>query len=40
MSATALDTLMTPILFLKFGGRALERLRDHQKELLSPAQAY
>jgi HME family heavy-metal exporter len=40
MSATALDALMTPILFLKFGGRALERLRAHQKELLSPAQAY
>jgi HME family heavy-metal exporter len=40
MSATALDALMTPIMFLKFGGRALERLRADQKELLSPAQAY
>ena len=40
ISATVLDTLLTPVLFLKFGDRALERLREHQKGLLSPAQAY
>jgi CzcA family heavy metal efflux pump len=40
MSATALDAVMTPLLFLKFGSRALERLRAHQDERLSPAQAY
>jgi len=39
VSATALDTLMTPILFLSFGRRALERLRE-QNELLSPSEAY
>jgi Cu/Ag efflux pump CusA len=34
VSTTALDTLMTPILFLSVG-RTLERLREDQKELLS-----
>ena len=40
MSATALDAVMTPLLFLKFGRRPLERLRADQDERLSPAQAY
>ena len=40
VSATLLDAFLTPVLFLMFGERALERLRNHQKELLSPAQAY
>ena len=28
ISATLLDTLLTPVLFLRFGGKSLERLRD------------
>jgi HME family heavy-metal exporter len=40
VSATLLDAVLTPILFLAFGGRALERLRAGQVGGLKPAELY
>src|SRR5215211_9001447 len=40
VSATLLDTLLTPILFLSFGRRAVERLATQRVGALNPAQAY
>jgi HME family heavy-metal exporter len=40
VSATLLDAVLTPILFLAFGRRALERLREQQVGGLTPAEVY
>jgi HME family heavy-metal exporter len=40
ISATALDTVVTPILFLLFGRKPLERLLSEQQATLSPAEAF
>ena len=40
VSATLLDAVLTPILFLAFGRRALERLRGQQVGGLAPAEVY
>ena len=40
ISATALDTVVTPILFLLFGKKPLERLMSEQEATLSPAEAF
>lgn len=40
LSATLLDTLLTPVLFLSFGRRAVERLADDRVGGLSPANVY
>ena len=40
ISATLLDTFLTPILFLAFGERALERIRESHDGALSPAEAF
>ncbi|HOT82155.1 MAG TPA: efflux RND transporter permease subunit, partial [Candidatus Defluviicoccus seviourii] len=39
ISATLLDTVLTPLLFHRFGEKPLARLRDHQTELKT-AEAY
>ncbi|MCA3396274.1 MAG: hypothetical protein INF85_11595, partial [Roseomonas sp.] len=39
VTATLLDTFLTPLLFHRFGRPALERLRDVQQEL-KVAEAY
>jgi HME family heavy-metal exporter len=39
ITATLLDTFLTPILFHRFGRPALERLRERQRELKT-AEAY
>jgi HME family heavy-metal exporter len=39
-SATLLDTVLTPILFLSFGRRPLERLLASQSGDMRPAEAY
>jgi HME family heavy-metal exporter len=40
LSATLLDTVVTPILFLMFGRKPLERLLADQPTTLAPAEAY
>ena len=40
ISATLLDTFLTPILFLAFGERALERIRESHDGALTPAEAF
>jgi HME family heavy-metal exporter len=40
ISATLLDTFLTPILFLAFGARALDRVRESQEGALNPAEAF
>jgi HME family heavy-metal exporter len=40
VSATLLDAVLTPILFLAFGGHVLERLRAGQVSGLKPAELY
>jgi HME family heavy-metal exporter len=40
VSATLLDAVLTPILFLAFGGHVLERLRAGQVGGLKPAELY
>ncbi|MGA0594302.1 efflux RND transporter permease subunit [Enterovirga sp. CN4-39] len=40
ISATLLDTFLTPILFLAFGERALERIRESHDGALNPAEAF
>jgi HME family heavy-metal exporter len=40
ISATLLDTLLTPILFLAFGERALDRIRATHDGALTPAEAF
>ena len=40
LSATLLDTVVTPILFLMFGRKPLERLLADQPATLAPAEAY
>ncbi len=40
ISATLLDTFLTPILFLAFGERALARIRESQEGSLTPAEAF
>ena len=40
LSATLLDTVVTPILFLMFGRKPLERLLADQPTTLTPAEAY
>ena len=40
ISATLLDTVLTPILFLRFGRKPLERLLSEQTTALAPAEAY
>jgi HME family heavy-metal exporter len=37
ISATLLDTLLTPVLFLRFGQKPLERLRAAQGEVRAPS---
>ena len=40
LSATLLDTLLTPIMFLTFGKRPLERLAAKKAEALSPSEVF
>ncbi len=40
VSATLLDTLLTPVLFLRLGGRPLERLMQPGADGLKPAEAF
>jgi HME family heavy-metal exporter len=40
ISATLLDTFLTPILFLAFGERALDRIRESQDDATAPAEAF
>ena len=40
LSATALDTVLTPVLFLTFGKKPLERLAAEQAGALSPAEVF
>ena len=40
VSATLLDTLLTPVLFLMFGRKSVERLADARSGSLQPAEAY
>jgi HME family heavy-metal exporter len=40
LSATLLDTLLTPIMFLTFGKRPLERLAAKKTEALSPSEVF
>jgi HME family heavy-metal exporter len=40
MSATLLDTVLTPVLFLTFGKKSLERLAEVQVGLPTSAEAY
>ncbi|WP_264047111.1 efflux RND transporter permease subunit [Methylobacterium flocculans] len=40
VSATVLDTLLTPVLFLAFGRKALERLQAARSGGLTPAEAF
>ena len=40
VSATVLDTLLTPVLFLAFGRKALERLQAGRSGGLNPAEAF
>jgi heavy-metal exporter, HME family len=40
MSATMLDTVLTPVLFLTFGRKPLERLVAEQQAALTPAEAF
>ena len=40
ISATLLDTLLTPVLFLLFGRASLERLVAAQDSALHPAEAF
>ena len=40
LSATLLDTVVTPILFLRFGRQALERLVGRHAGTLTPAEAF
>jgi HME family heavy-metal exporter len=40
ISSTLLDTFLTPILFLTFGERALDRIREGHDGSLSPAEAF
>ena len=40
LSATLLDTVVTPVLFLMFGRKPLERLVADQPATLAPAEAY
>jgi heavy-metal exporter, HME family len=40
ISATLLDTLLTPILFMAFGRKPLERLREGRTGALTPAEAF
>ncbi|KQO91493.1 multidrug transporter AcrB [Methylobacterium sp. Leaf90] len=40
VSATVLDTLLTPVLFLAFGRKALERLQAGRSGGLTPAEAF
>jgi HME family heavy-metal exporter len=39
-SATLLDTFLTPVLFLKYGEKPLERLLDHRQAAATPINAY
>jgi HME family heavy-metal exporter len=39
LSATVLDTILTPVLFLMFGRKAMERLAD-RTEVLASAEAF
>jgi HME family heavy-metal exporter len=40
LSATLLDTVVTPVLFLMFGRKPLERLLADQPATLATAEAY
>jgi HME family heavy-metal exporter len=40
LSATLLDTVLTPVLFLTFGKRPLERLAAAEGGALTPAEAF
>jgi HME family heavy-metal exporter len=40
ISATALDALLTPVLFLMFGRKAVERIATQRAASLKPAEAY
>jgi heavy-metal exporter, HME family len=40
LSATLLDTVVIPILFLRFGRQALERLARRHAGTLTPAEAF
>ncbi|HEX2724275.1 MAG TPA: efflux RND transporter permease subunit [Beijerinckiaceae bacterium] len=40
ISATLLDTLLTPVLFLTFGRKALERIQASRAGALTPAEAF
>lgn len=40
ISATLLDTLLTPVLFLKLGGKSVERLVTDQGGAMNPAEAF
>ena len=40
LSATLLDTVLTPVLFLSFGKAPLERLAAAQAGALTPAEAF
>src|SRR5262249_59193504 len=40
ISATALDAILTPVLFLTFGRKPLERLAADKAGALSPAEAF
>ena len=40
ISATLLDTFLTPVLFLTFGRKALERIQASRAGALTPAEAF
>lgn len=40
LSATLLDTVLTPVLFLAFGRKPLQRLQERGASTLTPAEAY
>ena len=40
LSATLLDTVLTPVLFLTFGRKPLERLATERSGALAPAEAF
>ena len=40
MSSTLLDTLLTPVLFLRIGRKPLERLMEPGADGLRPAEAF
>ena len=40
ISSTLLDTLLTPVLFLKFGRKPLERIVGEREGALTPAEAF